>query len=341
MKNISAKKNFTDTETAAEANRLFDKLKRVGFEMKMCKAVAPLTLSIGELKKQRDAVILAHSYQTPDIIYGVADFTGDSYQLSKKAQEVSAGTIVFCGVRFMAETAKILNPSKTVFLPDESAGCSLAEAITAEDVRKLKKKFPGRPVVCYVNTSAEVKAESDVCCTSANALKIVNALPDREIIFLPDELMAQNLQQMTKKKLISWHGRCIVHEDFKAEKVERFRAKYPGLKILAHTECDSGVVNASDFSGGTGDMIRYVQETEAPAYMLITECGLTERMLVEFPEKEFLGMCGLCPYMKQITLPKILRTLKDRPKDQIIEIPENIRRRAEKALLKMFELTKK
>jgi quinolinate synthase len=330
---------FTEQQIQAETGRLYDKLQHVGFGEALCKMFAPLTLEINTLKAQKNAVILAHSYQTPDIMYGIADFTGDSYQLSKKAQEAHADTIVFCGVRFMAETAKILNPYKTVLLPASTAGCSLADAITAEDVRKLKTQYPGRPVVTYVNTTAEVKAESDACCTSANALQIIEALDSDEIIFLPDELMAKNLQKLTRKKLISWKGRCIVHEDFKAEKVDWFRRKHEGLKVLAHTECDPAVVEASDFAGGTGDMIKYVKQTDASAYMIVTECGLTDRMKVEFPEKEFVGMCGLCPYMKQNTLALILQALKNPQPEQVIEIDETVRRGAEIALLKMFELT--
>lgn len=330
---------FTATQLAAETERLHAQLGNVGYGEGMCRFFAPLTLEINHLKNEQHAVILAHSYQTPDIMYGVADFVGDSYQLSKKAQETSADTIIFSGVRFMAETAKILNPKKKVLLPAVKAGCSLADSITAEDVRKLRAEHPGVPVVTYVNTTAEVKAESDACCTSANALKIIEAFPGDELIFLPDELMAKNLQKLTKKKLITWKGRCIVHEDFKAEKIERFRKKYPGLQVVSHTECSPTVVDVSDFTGGTGDMIRYVNEHDAPAYMMVTECGFSDRMRVEFPDKEFLGMCGLCPYMKMNTLPLILQTLKNPQPEQYIEVPEEIRVKAQKALLTMFELT--
>lgn len=331
---------FETAQIDQETARLYEKLQHVGFGEALCKIFAPLTLEIDRLKKERGAVILAHSYQTPDILYGIADFQGDSYQLSKKAQEVEADTIVFCGVRFMAETAKILNPSKRVLLPAVNAGCSLAESITGEDVRRLKAQYPGVPVISYVNTSAEVKAESDACCTSANALQIVEAFPNDTLIFLPDKFMGQNLQKMTKKKLIIWDGTCIVHEDFKAEKIDGFRKKHPGIKVLSHTECDPSVIDASDFAGGTGDMIKYVTTTNAPSYMLVTECGMADRMKVEYPEKSFLGMCGLCPYMKQNTLALVAQVLKDPKESQVIEIPENIRVRAEKALLKMFELTK-
>ena len=332
---------FSPQQVAAESERLYSRLQHVGFGEALCTMFAPLTLEINTLKQQKNAVILAHSYQTPDIMYGIGDVIGDSYQLSKKAQETHADIIVFCGVRFMAETAKILNPHKTVLLPASTAGCSLADSITGEDVRRIKAEHPGVPVVSYVNTSADVKAESDVCCTSSNALRIVESLAGNEVIFLPDELMGKNLQKLTSKKLITWKGHCIVHEDFKAEKIMRFRKKHEGLKVLAHTECTPDVVEASDFAGGTEGMIRYIEATEASAYMLVTECGLNDRMKAEFPEKEFIGMCGLCPYMKQNTLALVLQALKNPKPEQVIEIDTTVCRRAEKSLLKMFELNEK
>lgn len=329
---------FLQDEIQSESERLYQKLLHVGFDKAICDTFAPLILEIQALKKTKNAIVLAHSYQTPDILYGIADFQGDSYQLSKIAQKTTADIIVFCGVRFMAETAKILNPSKVVLLPAPNAGCSLAESITAEDVRNLKSKYPGAPVVTYVNTSAAVKAESDVCCTSSNALRIIEGLKEDTIIFIPDSFMAKNLQARTAKKIIGWHGTCIVHENFKADKISGFRKKYPGLKVLAHTECDPGVVEASDLAGGTNDMIRYVEKTEAPAYMLITECGMSDRMRVEFPEKEFLGMCGLCPYMKQTTLALVRQALDNPIQNQIIDIPEDIRKKAAASLQRMFEI---
>lgn len=331
----------SQNDLPGEQSRLYAKLRLVGFSKAQCKLIAPLTLEINKIKKAKNAVILAHSYQTPDIIYGVADFTGDSYQLSRMAQKTKAKTIIFCGVRFMAETAKILNPGKKVLIPAVHADCSLADSISAADVRKLKKMHPGVPVVSYVNTSAAVKAESDSCCTSANAPKIINSFSDKEVIFLPDALMAKNMAPLTGKKLIAWHGKCIVHEDFKAGKIRKFRDLYPGVKVLAHTECDPAVVGAADYAGGTEGMIRYVNEHKAPAYLAITECGLTDRMRVEIPEKKFLGMCALCPYMKQNTLPLILQVLKKPKPAQEVKVPENVRKKAEKALLKMFKITQK
>lgn len=330
---------YSPEQIDAEVHRLWQKLDAVGFNQGYCRIIAPLTLDIARLKKEKNAVILAHSYQTPDIMYGVADFVGDSYQLSQQAANTDADTIVFSGVRFMAETAKILNPQKNVVVPAPNAGCSLADAITAEEVRRLKQQYPDIPVVVYVNSSAEVKAEADVCCTSSNALRIIEAMPGDTLIFLPDELMAANLQKQTSKKLITWKGRCIVHEDFNAEKVENFRKNTKGLKILAHTECHPSVAGVADMVGGTGDMIKYIASTQESAYMLVTECGLSERMRVEFPEKYFVGMCGLCPFMKMNTLPLICKVLEDPQQDQIIEVPEDVRLKAVKSLEKMFELT--
>lgn len=332
---------FSTEELESETQRLWQKLDMVGFNQGYCKIIAPLTLEIERLKKEKNAIILAHSYQTPDIMYGVADFIGDSYQLSQKAAKTDADIIVFSGVRFMAETAKILNPKKQVIIPAPNAGCSLADAIKAEDVRELKKHYPSVPVVVYVNTSAEVKAEADICCTSSNALQIIESIPDNTIIFLPDEFMGANLQKQTSKKLITWNGRCIVHEDFDAIKVNYFRQQNPGLKILAHSECSPQVAHVSDLVGGTSAMIHYVNNTDALAYMLVTECGLSERMKIEFPQKNFVGMCSLCPYMKMNTLPLIKQVLLEPKEGQIIEVPEHIRLKALRSLEKMFQIAQR
>ncbi len=329
----------SDAAVQAEAERLFSKLKPLGWALQDCLIYAPLTLEINKLKAEKDAVILVHSYQTPDIIYGIADFVGDSYELSKKAMQSKASKVVFCGVRFMAETAKIMNPEKTVLLPAPDAGCSLSESITAEDVRVLRKLNPGAPVVTYVNTSAEVKAESDVCCTSANALKIVNALPDQKVIFVPDEFMAKNLQNLTGKKLVSWTGRCVVHEAFSAEKVKAIREAYPGVKILAHTECPPEVIGLVDLAGGTADMLKYVAASDAKTFMIVTECGLGDRIRAEYPGRQVVGTCNLCPYMKKNTLPLVLKALKGPTPEQVVTIPENTRLKAHAALERMFKLS--
>jgi len=321
-----------------EAERLYAKLKNVGWSMADCALIAPVTEEINRLKKEKNAVILAHSYQTPDIMYGVGDFIGDSYGLSIAAASTPAEMIVFCSVHFMAETAKILNPKKTVVVP-AVAGCSLAESITPADVRELRKKHPKAGVVCYVNTSAAVKAECDACCTSSNALKIIEGLPQQEIIFIPDEYMAKNLQPLTKKKIIGWKGRCVVHERFTPEMAEAVRADHPGVKILAHTECSPGVISKVDYAGGTEGMVNYLKNSDAEQFMLITECGLTDRMKTEMPEKKIVGSCAMCPYMKKIQLKDILTALKKPRPDQIVELPERVLKGARKALDKMIELT--
>ncbi len=328
---------YSEEEVKKTAEKLHEKIKKTGFSLEECMAFAPLILEINRLKKEKNAVILAHSYQTPDIIYGTADFVGDSLELSRKASETKAGIIVFAGVKFMAETAKILSPEKTVLLPSIEAGCSLSESITAKDVQELKKKYPGVPVVCYVNTSAEVKAESDACCTSANALQVVEIFKENEIIFLPDNLMTKNIQNQTKKKIISWNGLCVVHKEFNTQQIEEVKRKYPGVKILVHTECNPTVVELADFSGGTSGMIKYAETHSDENFMMVTECGLSDRMRVELPEKKFVGTCELCPYMKKNTLELILQALKNPSQEQIIEVPEEIRLKAKKAIDRMME----
>ena len=328
---------FSESKIKEEATRLFEKLEKAGWSKKDCEIIAPLTLEINALKKEKNAIILAHSYQTPDIMYGVADELGDSYGLSIKAKETDADIIVFCSVHFMGETAKILNPKKDVRVP-AIAGCSLAESITAEDVKKLKTKHPNAGVVCYVNTSAEVKAECDACCTSANALKIINGMEQEEIIFVPDKYMAKNLQPLTKKKLISWNGKCIVHETFSSETVKQIKKEYPSAKILAHTECTPAVVSEVDMAGSTSDMLKYVKKSDAKEFMLITECGLTDRVKTEFKNKTIVGSCALCPYMKKIMLKDVLTCLKSPTPDQIINLSDEIIHGAKKSIDRMIEI---
>lgn len=321
-----------------ETARLHSKLQKVGWSKSDCQLIAPLTLEINELKKTKNAIILAHSYQTPDIMYGVADFLGDSYALSLKARETKADTIVFSSVHFMAETAKILNPGKTVLVP-AVAGCSLAESITADDVRGLKKAHPKAGVICYINTTADVKAECDAVCTSSNALMIIEALPQKEIIFLPDEFMAKNLQPLTKKKLIGWKGRCIVHEEFSPETIKEIRKEYPRAKILAHSECSPTVINEVDMMGSTKQMMDYVDTSAAEEFMLVTECGLSDRVRTEHKDKKIVGSCAVCPYMKKIMLKDILECLKNPKPEQIIRLPKETIKGAKKALMNMIRLT--
>ncbi len=270
---------------------------------------APDIDAILRLKKERNAVILAHNYQTPEIFHGVADIVGDSLALAREAATVKADVIVLCGVHFMAETAKIINPEKTVLIPDMKAGCSLAESITAADVRLLRQKYPGVPVVTYVNTSADVKAESDICCTSGNAVKVVESLGVDRVIMLPDEFLAQNVAKQTKVKIIAWKGYCEVHELFTVADIEELRGKHPGIVVMAHPECRPEVVEASDFSGSTANMIDFVDKKLPPKVMLITECSMSDNIAVHHPEIEYIRPCRLCPHMKQITLPKIREAL--------------------------------
>jgi quinolinate synthase len=272
-------------------------------------------------------------------MYGVADAIGDSYGLSRLAMQTLADVIVFCSVYFMAETAKLLNPEKTVLVPKRAA-CSLADSITAEDVVALRKKYPKAGIVCYVNTTAAVKAQSDVCCTSANALKIVEAMPQKEIVFIPDELMAKNLAKMTRKKIIPWKGRCVVHEGFTPETVREIRKRYPRVKILAHPECTPAVISEVDFVGGTTDILEFVKKDHLATYMLVTECGITERVHVELPGTRVIGSCALCPYMKQIMLKDVLQVLRKPQKEQVVFIEKGVMEKARRTLDRMFEMEK-
>ena len=261
------------------------------------------------LKKQRDAVILAHNYMTPEIFHCVADIVGDSLALAREAMKADAKVIVLAGVHFMAETAKMLNPGKTVLIPDVEAGCSLASSITAADVRLMRARYPGVPVVTYVNSTADVKAESDICCTSGNALKVVESLGVPEVIMLPDEFLAQNIAKQTKVKIIAWAGHCEVHERFTAAEVRALRADHPGVVILAHPECPPEVVAEADYAGSTADMSAYVGREKPNRVVLLTECSMADNVSVHHPDVNFVRPCNLCPHMKRITLPKIRRSL--------------------------------
>ena len=294
---------------------------------------APFIHKINKLKKEKNAVVLAHNYQTPEIFYGIADIAADSLALAVEAEKTSADIIVMCGVHFMAETAKLMNPNKKVLLPDMGAGCSLASSITGKDVRMLKEKYPGVPVVTYVNTSAEVKAESDVCCTSANAVKVVESLGVDKVIFLPDHYLANYVQKNTKVKIISWQGTCIVHEKFTGKEVEDIRKENPDIKVIAHPECPPDVITASDFAGSTSNMVKYVKEKQPKKVLLVTECSMSDNVQIENPNVQFIKPCNLCPHMKKITLNKIYDCLKNETNE--IKIGHNIAAMARKSVQRM------
>ena len=336
-------------EVEAEAERLLRLLMNVEcdarrtWNLDTCREIAPLTLEINRLKKEKDAVILAHSYVDPEIIYGVADFTGDSYFLSLQAKKARASTIVFSGVVFMAETAKILSPDATVIVPDHNSGCSLADSLTANHLRELKAIDPDAVVVCYINSTAAVKAESDVCVTSGNVYDIVANLPQKKVLFVPDRLMADNLRIELRrrgldKEIISSDGTCMVHDQFDTAQIAQARAQFPGLKVVAHPECPSDVAAQADFLGSTGAMMKYVKGTHAPYFLMLTECGLVGRLEVEAPEKNFIGGCRLCPYMKLNSLEKIRDALAAPRLDQIVTLDETLRQRAARCIERMFEL---
>ncbi len=294
---------------------------------------APYIHKINKLKKEKNAVILAHNYQTPEIYHGIADFSADSLALAVEASKTSADIIVMAGVHFMAETAKLMSPNKKVLLPDMKAGCSLSSSITGKDVRLLKEKYPGVPVVSYVNTSADVKAETDVCCTSANAVKVIESLGADKVIFLPDQYMAKYVQTKTKVQIISWIGTCIVHERFSAQEIEDIKKQNPEIVVLTHPECPPEVIAASDFTGSTSGMSKYVKENQPNKVMLVTECSMSDNVQVDNPNVQFIKPCNLCPHMKTITLPKILDCLEKETNE--ILIPEIISRKARKAVERM------
>ena len=300
------------------------------------KVHAPLIEKINRLKKEKNAVILAHNYQTPEIYHGVADIAADSLALAVEAAKTSADIIVLCGVHFMAETAKLMSPEKKVLIPDIDAGCSLAASLTGEDVRLLKKKYPGVPVVSYVNTSADVKAETDVCCTSANAVKVVESLKTDKVIFLPDQHLANYVAKQTKVKIISWKGSCIVHEQFSPKEIEDIRKANPGIKVIGHPECPSDVLDACDFAGSTGGMIDYVKKNQPKKVMLVTECSMSDNVQADNPNVEFIKPCNLCPYMKKINLQKILDCLENETNEIFIE--EKMAKAARQSVQRMTEI---
>ena len=290
---------------------------------------------INRLKKEKNAVILAHNYMPPEIFHGVADIIGDSLQLAVEASKTEADIIIQCGVHFMAETSKVINPQKTVLLPDLQAGCSLASSITGADVRLLKQKYPGLPVITYVNTSADVKAESDICCTSSNAADIVRSFDSEKVILIPDKLLAQNVAEETGKKIVTWAGTCMVHDQFTAEELNKYREENPDVVILAHPECAPEVVKAADFTGSTSKIDAYVREKQPASVVLITECSMASNIQVNNPNVNFVKPCTLCPHMKRITLPKILETLQKGSNE--ITILEEVAEKARAAVQKMLD----
>jgi quinolinate synthase len=303
---------------AAETAALYERVSRVIPEIEW-PVHAPYIAEINRLKREMNAVILAHNYQTPEIFNCVADIVGDSLTLAREGAKTNASTIVMAGVHFMAETAKILSPEKTVLIPDAKAGCSLAESITAADIRLLRQRYPGVPIVAYVNTSADVKAEVDICCTSANAVQIVESLGVPEVICLPDEYLAQYVASKTKVKIITWHGHCEVHERFTGEEIRRMREGQNNLIVLAHPECPQDVLAEADYVGSTAGMSDYVGIHHPKRVVLITECSMSDNVAVQYPEVEFLRPCNLCPHMKRITLPKILHTLQTKTTEVIVD----------------------
>jgi quinolinate synthase len=346
---------ITDTTT----DEIYEKLSALlsdtvpDFELRL---KAELAAEINRLKVVKNAVILGHNYMEPALFHSIPDYVGDSLELSRRAAETDKDIIVFCGVKFMAETAKILNPTKKVLIPSEKAGCSLAASITAEDVRQLKQQFPGVPVVTYINTYADVKAETDICCTSSNAVDVVKSLKSDRVIFIPDEYLAGNVARETGKRIIfptreplkrfpdaldyqmiGWPGRCEVHEKFSVEDIRNVRKQFPDVVILAHPECSPEVVEASDFSGSTTAMIRYVEKTHAPRYLLLTECSMGDNIAAANPEKEMLRLCSVrCPHMNEITLEDTLESL---VKEQYeIHIDEEIRVKALRSVERMLEI---
>ena len=331
---------LTYTPEVAEATehiwpKVEGSLPRFEWEMK-----APLVAEINRLKRERNAVILGHNYQVPEIFHGVADFTGDSLGLARAARDADADVIVFCGVHFMAETARILNPDRTVLIPDLEAGCSLSESITVRDVRLLKERHPGVPVVTYMNTPAAIKAESDICCTSANARKVVEAAAadagSDTVIFLPDEYLARNVAAQTDIRVIAWKGRCVVHEQFTVEEIRAYREQYPGIEVIAHPECSPEVCGEADFVGSTSGMIGYLDDTHSDRVIMITECSMSDNVQEAHPDLEFVKPCTLCPHMKKITLENTLASLVELRYE--VDMPEAVRVRALRAVERMLEV---
>ncbi|MBE7733035.1 quinolinate synthase NadA [Devosia faecipullorum] len=323
-----------ERETEAIFARVRDKIPEIEWPF-----YAPLIFQINRLKKEKDAVILAHNYQVPQIYHGVADVVGDSLQLAVEATRVTQSTIVQCGVHFMAETSKMLNPEKTVLIPDSRAGCSLSESITAEDVMAMRARYPGVPVVTYVNTSAAVKAVTDVCCTSSNALDIVNRVEGDTVMMIPDQYLASNTAKKTHKKIITWAGACEVHETFTAQDIAELRHAYPSAKIIAHPECPPEVIDAVDFAGSTAAMIDWVKTTRPARVVMVTECSMSDNVASETTGVDFLRGCNICPHMKRINLENVLWSLHTGTEE--VTIPDHIIGPARQAVKRMIEMSRK
>ena len=295
---------------------------------------APVIERIAQLKRERDAIVLAHNYMTPEIFHSVADITGDSLALARRAAETDASVIVMAGVHFMAETAKLVSPDKTVLIPDLRAGCSLADSITGADIRLLRERHPGLPVVTYVNTSAEVKAESDICCTSSNAVKVVESLDTDRVIFLPDQYLAKYVASQTAKKIIAWTGACEVHERFTASELRQYRETDPAIQIIAHPECPPDVIEEADFTGSTAHMIDWVRTRRPKRVVMVTECSMSDNVAATYPDVEFVRPCNLCPHMKRITLQGIADALEHLRHP--VEVPADLAERARRAVDRML-----
>lgn len=320
---------------ARELAPVYERMKRVVTPMEWVQ-YAPLVKAINELKAKRGAVILAHNYMTPEIFHGVADFRGDSLQLAREAAKAKADVIVQAGVHFMAETSKLLSPDKTVLIPDLRAGCSLASSITAADVRLLRQAYPGVPIVTYVNTSAAVKAECDITCTSANAVKVVESLGAPRVLLIPDEYLSKYVQSKTKVEIIAWRGHCEVHERFTASELEAYRDANPGVKIIAHPECPPDVIGVADFTGSTSGMINWVKTNKPRKALLVTECSMASNVADEAPDVEFVRPCNLCPHMKRISLEAIYESLRDLKFE--VTVDPDVAERARRAVERMVNL---
>ena len=334
LQTAAAPRHFT-AEIAARTADAYERVRTVipPFEWPV---FAPDIDAIIRLKSERNAVILAHNYQTPEIYHGVADIVGDSLALAREAARCNADVLVVCGVYFMAETAKLLNPDKTVLIPDAAAGCSLADSITAADVRLLRQRYPGVPVVTYVNTSAEVKAESDVCCTSGNAVKVIESLAAEQVVFIPDEYLASYVAGKTGTRIVSWKGHCEVHERFTGDEIRQYRAGHAGLVVIAHPECPPDVLAAADFVGSTAQMADFVHTKRPPRVLMLTECSMSDNVSAEVTDVEFVRPCNLCPHMKRITLPKIRRALETGMHEVLVD--SQVAARARRAVERMLAI---